>query len=217
LVGGLKIKNKTKKGKNFGWLLGGKHYDFFATILGYGHSYYETVVSELPLKEGMSVLDLGCGTESVGVAIAHHFGDGVDIHGIDLSAVQLGYAVEKMRCGGFSFNLCKGSMDMLPYGDDSFDMVLTSVAFCETTAEVRRVTIAEVRRVLKGGQCFALVDCSRPRVALSSVMMLPFFMFKENADGWNNHYLEICDENDLKLVKDIYLKSYVRCQIFKKE
>lgn len=211
-----KIKIKTKKGNNFGWLLGGRHYDFFATILGFGESYYEKVASELPLKKGMSILDLGCGTESVGIAIAQHFGSGINIHGIDLSKVQLGYASDKARTQDFSFYLCRGSMDMLPYGGESFDMVVTSVAFCETTAEVRKGAISEVKRVLKSGDCFALVDCSRPRVALSSVMMLPFFMFKENSDSWNNHYVEMCDDNGLKLVKDIYLKSYVRCQIFRK-
>jgi len=39
-------------------------------ILGYGHSYYEQVVSALPLEKGMYVLDLGCGIESVGIAIS---------------------------------------------------------------------------------------------------------------------------------------------------
>ncbi len=211
-----KSRCKIKKGNNFGWLLGGRHYDFFATILGFGEPYYEKVASELPLKKGMSILDLGCGTESVGLAIAQHFGSEIAIHGIDLSKVQLGYAMEKSRSKNFSFNFCRGSMDTLPYKDKSFDMVLTSVAFCETTAEVRKGAISEVARVIKSGDYFALVDCSRPRIALSSVMMLPFFMFKENTDSWNNHYLEMCEENGLELVKDVYLKSYVRCQIFRK-
>ncbi|WP_406662647.1 class I SAM-dependent methyltransferase [Methanolobus sp. ZRKC3] len=196
--------------------MGGKHYDFFATILGFGSPYYEQVASELPLKKGMSILDLGCGTESVGIAIARQLKGEIDIHGIDLSAVQLGYAAKKAGGEGFSFDLCQGSMDMLPYGDASFDMVVTSVAFCETSAEVRKGAISETGRVLKKGDFFALVDCSRPRLAFSSVMMLPFFMFKENGDSWNNHYLEMCEENNLKLVKDVYLKSYVRCQVFEK-
>lgn len=52
---GLEINHK--KGNNLGWFFGGKHYDFFATMLGFGKSYYKQVVSVLPLEKGMSILD----------------------------------------------------------------------------------------------------------------------------------------------------------------
>lgn len=96
-------------------------------------------------------------------------------------------------------------------------MVVTSVAFCETNAEVRRSAIKEASRVLVGGGHFVLIDCARPRFALSSVMMLPFFMFKTNEDNWNNVYVGICAENSMTLERETYLKSYIRCQIFKKQ
>lgn len=96
-----------KKGNNFGWFFGGRHYDFFATILGFGHSYYGQVASALPLKKGMSVLDLGCGTESVGIAISQLMDGDVKVHGLDLSSVQLRYATVKGENAGVSLNLCE--------------------------------------------------------------------------------------------------------------
>ncbi|WP_407355359.1 class I SAM-dependent methyltransferase [Methanolobus sp. WCC5] len=197
-------------------MFGGKHYDIFATILGFGKSYYEKVASVLPLEEGICVLDIGCGTASVGIAISENLGGNVCIHGLDLSGVQLGYAAYKGKKMKVSVNLYKGSMDMLPFAAEVFDLVVSSVAFCETTSDVRKSAIREVSRVLKDDGYFAIVDCSKPIFGLDTVMMLPFFMFKENADSWNNNYPDICRENGLDLEKDVYLKSYVKCQLFRK-
>ncbi|GEM_PF-3533490 len=210
------MKINHKKGNNFGWFFGGRHYDFFATILGFGNSYYEQVASVLPLEKKMSVLDIGCGTESVGIAISELMGGDVIVHGLDLSNVQLGYAADKGGKAGVSLNLYRGSMDMLPFKNGVFDFVVTSVAFCETTSDVRKGAIGEVSRVLKDNAYFAIVDCAKPLLGMDTVMMLPFFMFKENADSWNNHYPDICRDNNLVLEKDVYLKSYVKCQLFRK-
>ncbi|WP_209620866.1 class I SAM-dependent methyltransferase [Methanolobus bombayensis] len=204
------------KGNNFGWLFGGKHYDFFATILGFGDTYYTQVAKALPLEHGMSVLDLGCGTESVGIAVSRQLGGDVNIHGLDLSSTQLDYAATKGSKSGTSLNLYRGSMDLLPFDDRSFDLVVTSVAFCETTSEVRIGAIKEVSRVLKDQSCFGIVDCAKPIMGLDTVMMLPFFMFKETPESWNNHYPDICRENNLILENEIYIKSYVKCQLFRK-
>ncbi len=205
-----------KKGNNFGWLFGGKHYDFFATILGFGNTYYSQVADALPLEKGMNVLDLGCGTESVGIAVSDQLEGNVKLHGLDLSGIQLGYAASKGLKRDVPLNLYRGSMDLLPFNDGSFDLVVTSVAFCETTSEVRKGAIVEVSRVLKEKGFFAIVDCAKPILGLDTVMMLPFFMFKETAESWNNHYPEICRENNLILENEVYIKSYVKCQLFRK-
>ncbi|WP_094227878.1 class I SAM-dependent methyltransferase [Methanolobus psychrotolerans] len=100
-------------------------------------------------------------------------------------------------------------MDILPFMDEIFDIVVTSVAFCETTFYVRKGAIMEVSRVLKNNGFFAIVDCAKPILGMDTVMLPPFFMFKENADSWNDHYPDICRNNGLKLVKDIYIYIYI--------
>lgn len=205
-----------KKGNNFGWFFGGRHYDFFASILGFGKEYYREIAKILPLKKDISVLDLGCGTGSVGFAISRRLEGNVDMHGIDLSGTQLNYAALKAEKENMDLSLYRGSMDLLPFKDESFDLVIISVAFCETTAQVRKDVIKEVSRVLKKNSFFAIVDCAKPRIGIETVMMLPFFMFKQTAEGWNNYYPDMCSENNMILENEIYIKSYVKYQLFRK-
>ncbi len=205
----------TKKGNHFGTLYGGARYDFFADMLGFDHRFYEKAAVELPLFEGMKVLDLGCGTASLTIAIAEKLGYKGSFHGIDLSSKQLAYALDKSG-NRPEFGFYIGTMDILSFKSNTFDMVATSVAFCETSAEVRRSAIHEASRVLKKGGLFALIDCGKPRIGMSSFILLPFFMFKENHDSWYNTYVEICKDCNLDFVSDAYLKSYIRCQIFRK-
>jgi len=207
----------SEKGNEFGLLYGGRNYDIFATLLGFGHSYYEKAAGELPLEKGMKVLDLGCGTASLDIEIEKKAEHTCKVYGIDLSDTQLKYAHSKTKGMEEEISFYKGTMDELPFKNDAFDIVVTSVAFCETDEEVRRGSIKETSRVLRNGGYFVLIDCARPRMALTSVMLLPFFMLKTNEDNWNNTYVEICKNNGLVLDKEAYLKSYIRCQRFKKE
>lgn len=69
---------------------------------------------------------MGCGTESLGIVVSELLDGEVNIHGLDLSDMQLGYAADKVK-NGSSLNLYKGSMDMLPFMDGIFDIVVTSV------------------------------------------------------------------------------------------
>lgn len=207
----------SEKGNEFGTLYGGRNYDFFATILGFGHSYYEKAASQMPLENDMKILDLGCGTATLDIEIEEKTKHTCKVYGIDLSDTQLNYAHSKTKGMENEIAFNKGTMDELPFKNKAFDMVVTSVAFCETYPDVRRGSIKESSRVLKNGGYFILIDCAKPRVSFVSVMMLPFFMFKTNSDNWNNTYVDICEENGLILEKEAYLKSYIKCQIFKKE
>ncbi|MBP2030950.1 demethylmenaquinone methyltransferase/2-methoxy-6-polyprenyl-1,4-benzoquinol methylase [Methanohalophilus levihalophilus] len=204
-----------KKGNHFGTLYGGPRYDFFADMLGFDHRFYEKAAAELPLQRGMKLLDLGCGTASLTLAIARKLGHEGEFHGLDLSPKQLSYALTKTKKRP-EFSFYRATMDILPFKDNTFDMITTSVAFCETSADVRRGAIHEASRVLKKNGLFVLIDCGKPRMGMSSFILLPFFMLKENHDSWNNTYVQLCRDCNLEFVSDAYLKSYIQCQIFRK-
>lgn len=209
----------TERGNVFDGPVSGRAYDLLADLFGFGPTLYAKAVELMPLNEGHIVLDLGCGTGAFTCAVADVIGDGGVIHGIDLSRKQLDTAQEKMRSRSARFfpHLC--SMDELPFANDTFDLVISSLAIHAAAPLVRRSTIRETARVLKRGSRFILVDWTRPRTFLSRLAYLPFspaVMGERVKDNWNNAYPALCEKERLTLESDIFLNSYVRYQSYVK-
>jgi demethylmenaquinone methyltransferase/2-methoxy-6-polyprenyl-1,4-benzoquinol methylase len=80
------------KGNDFETIYGGKNYDIFATLPGFGHSFYERTASEMLIEKGMKVLDLGCSTASLALEIEEKRQHAGKVLGIELSNKQLVYA-----------------------------------------------------------------------------------------------------------------------------
>lgn len=96
----------------------------------------------VPPREGMRVLDIGCGT---GVQLQRYERSGCRISGIDQSPAMLARA--RQRLSGDA-DLTHGSAESLPYPDGQFDLVLASLVLHELTPESRAAVLAEARRVL---------------------------------------------------------------------
>ena len=209
----------TERGNVFNGPISGKAYDFFAELFGFGPTLYEKAVELMPLEPGQIVLDLGCGTGAFCTAIADLIGDGGVIHGIDLARKQIDTAQKKMqtRIARFIPHLC--SMDELPFSNDTFDLVISSLAIHAASPPARRAAIRETARVLKHGSRFILVDWTRPRKFLNRLVYLPFspaIMGEKARDNWDNVYVALCEKENLALETDRFLNSYVRYQSYVK-
>ena len=215
-----KIENTASSGdhgNHFEGALSGARYDRLAALTGFGPRLYRRAAAEIPLRKGMRVLDVGCGTASLGLAIAGQIGAGGQIHCLDLSAQQLAYARHKSNGVEPFFEFHQGSMAELPFEDATLDAVVSSLAFHAVGPKVRRDALREVARVLKPHGLFALVDLSKPRLGLTALIWLPSLLFASDKENWNNVYPSLCGEQGLHLDKDVYLNSLVRCQVFHKE
>jgi ubiquinone/menaquinone biosynthesis C-methylase UbiE len=205
-----------KKGHVFQGFFSGANYDWLASLIGFGPALYRQAARAIPLRSGMRVLDLGCGTASFGLVIAERIGDGSQIHALDLSQDQLSHARRKANQLEVPFEFHQGSMDELPFEPATFDAVVSSMALHEVPPAVRRGAIRETARVLKPEGIFALVDWSKPRFGLMTIFWLPFLLFDSSRDNWDNIYPALCREQNLLLTTDVYLNSLVRCQVFRK-
>lgn len=204
------------KGTVFNGLFSGANYDRFAVFSGCTASFYRKAAARIPLEPGMRVLDLGCGTASLGLAVAELMGSSGEVHGVDLAEEQLAHARNKTKNAEIPFEFHCCSMDELPFPEDSFDAVVTSLALHATPPEVRRRAISEVSRVLKPGGIFGLVDWSRPRFGLWGLIWLPMLLPRMKGDNWRNTYPDLCLQQQMGLQKDDYVNSLVRCQVFRK-
>jgi len=96
-----------------------------------------------PPREGMAVLDVGCGT---GIHLGLYQKAGCNVYGIDQSPSMLQVARNRL---GESTNLYMGDASNMPYPDKEFDLIIFSTVLHEMPRAVRSAVINEAKRTLK--------------------------------------------------------------------
>lgn len=203
------------KGVPYSGLNSGRWYDAWMLLGGWTPSFYRRAAETIGLAPGFRVLELGCGTASLSLAMAARVQPGGEIHGVDLSPQQLTRARRKVRGCDATFVFHQGSMDELTLERSSFDVVVSCLALAQVPGEVRRAAITRAVSLLKPGGRLALIEPGRPRLGYQSILMAPFFrMIPDWRDLWHNRLVELCQDEGLELRTDVYLTSMARCQIF---
>jgi SAM-dependent methyltransferase len=157
------------------WLL--PIYDPLAKLLG-GDSVRRALVDQLSLAPGHRVLDIGCGTGSQAVLIKEHH-PGVAVVGLDPDPKALARAGRKAERAGIEVHLDRGFSDQLPYSDASFDRVCCTGMFSLIPREEKETTLREVRRVLRPGGSFHLLDLVKtPRGSFLWPLVKPGLRFE---------------------------------------
>lgn len=136
------------------WLL--PFYDPIVKLMG-GDAARKTLVEQADLRVGQRVLEVGCGTGTLLLMIKRDHKN-VEAVGIDPDPKALKRARDKAARAGLSIQFDQGFGDQLPYPDESFDRVLSSFMFHHLPAEEKGKFLAQVRRVLKSGGSFHLLD-----------------------------------------------------------
>jgi ubiquinone/menaquinone biosynthesis C-methylase UbiE len=103
-------------------------------------------------KSGMRVLDIGCGT---GAQLAIYQEAGCEVFGIDLSKSMLSIARTKLSDQAV---LTTGDATKMPFPDQAFDLVISSLFLHQLDAGVRSVALEEAKRVVHPEGCILLVD-----------------------------------------------------------
>jgi ubiquinone/menaquinone biosynthesis C-methylase UbiE len=136
------------------WLL--PFYDPIVKLLG-GDAARKTLVEQADLRAGQRVLEVGCGTGTLVLMIKREHKN-AEVVGIDPDPKALKRARDKAARSGLSVQFDQGFGDQLPYPDESFDRVLSSFMFHHLPAAEKDKFLAQVRRVLKRGGSFHLLD-----------------------------------------------------------
>lgn len=111
-------------------------YDFLVWLftLGRERALREKILSFATLKEGESVLDVGCGTGSLAIAAKRHVGSTGTVYGIDASPEMLARASKKAAKTGLEIIFRNGAVQAPPFADGQFDAVLSTLC-CITCRE----------------------------------------------------------------------------------
>jgi ubiquinone/menaquinone biosynthesis C-methylase UbiE len=135
-------------------------YDPIVKLLG-GDKARRALLEQMALMQGMRVLDVGCGTGTLDVAIKRLYPD-VVLTGIDPDPKALARARRKAGRSRLTIQFDQGFGDELPYATATFDRVFSSFMFHHLPQDVKGKTLRSVRQVLKHGGEFHMMDFEGP-------------------------------------------------------
>jgi ubiquinone/menaquinone biosynthesis C-methylase UbiE len=135
--------------------------------------YRKKIISLCDLKNGESVLDVGCGTGILSVLAKNLVKDG-EVIGLDLSQKMLEQAKKKALKYKLDIEFIEGSIDSLPYDAGRFDVVISSLMFHHLPIQVKKDGLKEIYRVLKNGGRFLFYDFARPHYIIGYLFYLLF-------------------------------------------
>jgi ubiquinone/menaquinone biosynthesis C-methylase UbiE len=110
----------------------------------------------IPHVEGRRVLEISFGTGHLLAQYAGRF----ETHGVDYNLRMAQIARRELRRAGVKSSLVQGSVEHLPYPDESFDSIVNTMAFPGYPDGV--AALSEIRRVLRSDGRLILIDVNYP-------------------------------------------------------
>ena len=138
-------------------------YDLLAWLLTHGRERQlrQRFIDLAGLAPGDAVLDIGCGTGTLGIAASRHVGASGTVCGIDASPPMIARARRKATTAGVEVDFRIAVAESLPFPDGRFDVVLSTLMLHHLPRKTRRQCAGEIKRVLRSGGRALAVDFGR--------------------------------------------------------
>ena len=204
--------NATSKGMPISGVFS-RFYDRYVKLGGFGEAFRKQIVDEAAISPGENVLDCGCGTGSLAITARRAVGPEGRVEGIDISKDQLGRAREKARAEKLDIVFHEGSIDELPFPDDEFDVIFSTLMLHHVPAEAKRRAFREMRRVLRPGGRVVIADFGPPAHVwgwiVFSPLVLMFLASSSTRFNMQNRLPEAMSEAGLRVTDHRVIKEVV--------
>ncbi len=143
---------------------GGRSYDlmewFIDTFVfrGQVRGIRQRTVTLARMQPGDAVLDVGCGTGTLAMEVARSVGRAGRVAGIDPGTQQIARARAKAARRHVPIDFQIGVIEQLPFSDQTFDVVLSTIMMHHLPNSLKRQGLAEIVRVLKPGGRLVIAD-----------------------------------------------------------
>jgi ubiquinone/menaquinone biosynthesis C-methylase UbiE len=127
------------------------------------------LVESAGIRPGDRVLDLGCGTGGLALAVKRLHPE-ASVTGIDPDPKALARARAKAAQAGLAIALEQGFGDALPYADASFEHVVSSLVLHHLAPTEKDAALREVARVLVPGGALHVLDFGPPASAFARAL-----------------------------------------------
>ena len=156
-------------------------YDSFARLaalsVGGERRFRQLALEGLPIAPETSVLDLCCGSGQTTQFLVER---SRQVTGLDASPLSLKRARQNVP----QANYVEAFAEVMPFPDNHFDVVHTSVALHEMEPQQLQKILKEVHRVLRPDGYFTLVDFHKPTNPLFVPGLALFLLLFETETAW---------------------------------
>jgi len=157
-------------------------YDKLCATFGLGLAFRDTTLRYAALKPGERVLDVGCGTGVLTRLAAEIVGQEGRAVGIDVAPMMISIAKENATREKIRTDFRVATIENLPFEDNSFDCVLSSLMIHHLPPDLKLTGLTEVYRVLKPGGRLLAVDIHRPTNPLWWIVVWLLYLTKFTRD-----------------------------------
>ncbi|MHC5038714.1 MAG: class I SAM-dependent methyltransferase [Planctomycetota bacterium] len=149
-------------------------YDSINRLILLDRRYRRLLREHGDLRPGHRILDVGCGTGNLLLFAQESLEGRGDAVGVDPSPWMLERARQKAARRPLPVDFQKGVIEALPFPDETFDRVFSTLMFHHLPADVQKRGLKEIRRVLKPGGRALIVDFSAVRNPLFLFFVIHF-------------------------------------------
>jgi ubiquinone/menaquinone biosynthesis C-methylase UbiE len=146
-----------------------RHYDFIVGLITLGRSriMHAGTIQLANLQPGEAILDVGCGTGKLIIAAEKVIGPGGTAVGLDVEAGMIAQAQANVDKANSHTTIITASITQIPYPDNSFDVVTSSLVYHHLSQAQIEAGLQEVKRVLKPNGRLLIVDMNPSRRGLA--------------------------------------------------
>lgn len=180
-----------------------RFYDSVVALTTRERTFKSALITQANPAANTRLLDIACGTGTLAVRLkAQH--PAVSITGIDGDPVILSMARSKAHKAGLSLQLDRGMSHDLPYPDNTFETVVSSLFFHHLNTKVKQQTASEAYRVLKPGGTLHIADWGKPDNRIMSYLFYGIQLldgFANTSDNRKGLLPQILRQAGFKMVK----------------
>lgn len=140
------------------------------------------LIRQALIRPGYRVLDLGCGTATLTILVKQTHPQS-EVVGLDGDPRILAIASAKAAKAGVELTLDHGMAFQMPYPDQAFDRVLSSLVLHHLTTENKQRALREVVRILRPNGELHVVDFGKPHTAWARLISRTLQRFEEVEDN----------------------------------
>lgn len=186
-----------------------RFYDPLVRITTREYAFKRALLAQANLQNGQTILDLAGGTGTLSIGIKRRF-PGAKVYDFDVDEEVLQMARRKAESHNVEILFEKGYSHDLPFENETFDRVFSTLSFHHLTHERKIKTLHEISRVLKNDGEFHLADYGLARNKkqfILSKLIKAIDGDETTKDNLHGRLKLLIEENGFKVERTGYFKT----------